>query len=125
MLGKKDFDKNFYGSTIYKLWDDTERVITEGLVDLDDRVDVLSGAVTEAYTLMEDSDRVVAEALVDLDARVIETNGIVGSHETRIQALETAVSGLTSDLANLTQRVNDMSLVISAALNDINSRICS
>ena len=124
MLGKKDFDKDAYGTSIYDIITDNEHVTAEAFVYVQGNIETLSGVVSGISGVSGDIQTLSGD-VSSISSSVTTVSGTVGSHETRIQALETAVSGLTNDLSNLTQRVNDMALVISAALNDINSRICS
>ena len=105
----------------------------DNISDLEDSISELETSINEVNTnlseVIEQDELVTAAAFNDLNERLTDFESEVSELSTRTEDLETSVSEASGNISNISssleetiQSVENMELVISASLNDLNSR---
>ena len=107
--------------------------LTEEVNGLSEEVNGLSEDVEEVQNDVEEIDLVVSSALNDLNTRIISnedkiqelTTEIGDEIDVKLEGLTEEVNGLSEDVEEVQNDVQEIDLVVSSALNDLNTRIIS
>lgn len=117
-------------ANLERLIEETQLVASSGFNDLNNRIEEgIDEAKADLIEIIEQDELVTATALNDLNERLTDFESEISELSTRTEDLETSVSEASGNISDIStsleetiQSVENMELVISASLNDLNSR---